>query len=844
MLSCNVVFASDLLLSLGVNMEVDNTNSVTRGEFANILAGILNGGTTPAATDGIFSDVTAKDAFSGSVYHIYNMGLISGYGNSTFGPNDPILTEQAVKILVSALGYDVIALSKGGYPAGYISVADSIDLLDGISLQYGEDLNYDTACALFENAVTCSLLIQTGFGSNEEYSSFDDRTLLTEYMKLKLVKGIITDNGITALTGSSAISEDMVLISGRQFKTGTTNAQSLLGCEVEAYVSELSSGNGEIKYIKISDDCVISRIPARRLMTSSIDYSMTNITYEDVYGNERKEKVDAYADYIYNGKAHPDLKLSDLKFNNGEIVLIDNDGDKVNEVMLVKSALVVVVDAINIGSEAIYDKNSNEIIVLKDKEIVDVIIDGNIAKFTDLKEWDALHVYKSIDGQYIEIDASSLRKSGVVNEITSIGTIEVDGEYFTVPSSTLLNSLKLGQEYNFSIDCTGCIIGIVDIGVGKAAYFLEAKITTGMDKALLLRAYTDDGEFKIFEFDKNAQLDGKSLSLYGTSYEDGINKVALKLNNDASGKLVMYELNGDKKIKSLTIPLADTDYDFDDESVTAFRVDFPGGEKLRYRNEQMTFVGKVNIDNRTTVFVIPQDLSDEENYSVIAATDIVRNMDYYPVAYSVGKPDGVSEYIVYNNDSDLDNASSKVILVDKITTISDSEGQTVQKLVGYSYRGEETFISKTNTTFSSVNAGDVIRCSTDKTGKVAKFDMVYDHNEQTGTGIFNTGDAYYDTIPASYFMAESRIIFGNVYYRYGDILGLVSSAPGTDTQKSDIENQRITGAPVYLVQTSERDKIVQADVNNINDYMRTGSSYSKVLIYCSNAAVRLVVVYK
>ena len=47
------------------------------------------------------------------------MGWISEA--ASFRPADGITYSEAAKIICSALGYDVVANSRGGYPAGYLN---------------------------------------------------------------------------------------------------------------------------------------------------------------------------------------------------------------------------------------------------------------------------------------------------------------------------------------------------------------------------------------------------------------------------------------------------------------------------------------------------------------------------------------------------------------------------------------------------------------------------------------------------------------------------------------------------------------------------------------------------
>ncbi len=76
-------------------------NTVTRAEFLKILTAVLQ---IAPANEGAsaFSDVTASDWFFGYVVAGVERGLVGGYPDGTFKPNNPITRQEAAKILVSA----------------------------------------------------------------------------------------------------------------------------------------------------------------------------------------------------------------------------------------------------------------------------------------------------------------------------------------------------------------------------------------------------------------------------------------------------------------------------------------------------------------------------------------------------------------------------------------------------------------------------------------------------------------------------------------------------------------------------------------------------------------------
>ncbi|MCR4428803.1 MAG: BMP family ABC transporter substrate-binding protein [Caldiserica bacterium] len=80
-------------------------NTITRAEFVKILTSVM--GIAPATGgESAFSDVSTSDWFFGFVSAAVEKGIIGGYPDGTFRPNDPITREQAAKIVVLAKGID------------------------------------------------------------------------------------------------------------------------------------------------------------------------------------------------------------------------------------------------------------------------------------------------------------------------------------------------------------------------------------------------------------------------------------------------------------------------------------------------------------------------------------------------------------------------------------------------------------------------------------------------------------------------------------------------------------------------------------------------------------------
>lgn len=114
-------------------------SSVTRAEAAAIICRLLGmEEDAKQASTSSFSDVPTNHWANGYVATAAEQGIINGYGNGKFGPSDSVTYVQMIKMLVCAWGYDSWATKNGGYPTGYVYVADQLEISKGISFNNNE----------------------------------------------------------------------------------------------------------------------------------------------------------------------------------------------------------------------------------------------------------------------------------------------------------------------------------------------------------------------------------------------------------------------------------------------------------------------------------------------------------------------------------------------------------------------------------------------------------------------------------------------------------------------------------------------------------------------------------
>ena len=140
-----MIQAVEVLSGLGI-VSGDGTGSynpdgtLTRGQFCKLIVLAEGHGDSVAswAYKTLFSDVPASRWDAPYVNLAYSEGLVAGYGNGTFGPDDGVTVAQAVTVALRLLGYidaDVGPL----WPEDYLAKAEELGVLEGIS-SAGEDL--------------------------------------------------------------------------------------------------------------------------------------------------------------------------------------------------------------------------------------------------------------------------------------------------------------------------------------------------------------------------------------------------------------------------------------------------------------------------------------------------------------------------------------------------------------------------------------------------------------------------------------------------------------------------------------------------------------------------------
>ena len=570
--------------------------TITRAEMAKIVCEALvyygmGSDKTP------FDDVEPKHWAAGYINTAASLGIINGYGNGKFGPEDTVTYEQAVKMVVCALGYEAMAADRGGWPAGYTSVAANIGLTKNMSSSVRGDI-----AVLIYNALTTPVMEQTSYGSDTRYEVLDGagnkeyKTILTK-RDIYIATGIVGDTfnkdeikfEVTrdSKDGEFGASEKEIT-----FLMGNSDIANYTHQEVEVYVAE---DDGEYTVLAVK---AAKKTETFTLVSDDVkDINGNKITYYVDSLNSSRTKtltIDENATIEYNKVALAANETLETKIegkDDVEIVFIENDGDSDYDVVVMTEYVSAVVETVNaskdkitLGSRTVtfdFDDSNKTYIFLDDE--------GNELTLADFEEDDVVAYVSDTanpkDADYLKI--IKLSNSVIIGTVDSVQNNEqivtINDEEYKVIDTAIWNQISTpGTEGTFYVGLTGKIVYFDGSAVvGKYGYVIDAGTDGWNDDEIVIKMLTSKG---IDRYTLRTSLTDKT----GFDIDDYI------------GETVEYKINSQGLVSSLNI-LGTTAFD------------------SKYNADTEILNGKY-LDKNTLVFVI--DTKDKnESY----ATD----MDYF-----------------------------------------------------------------------------------------------------------------------------------------------------------------------------------------------------------------------
>ena len=762
--------------------------TVTRAEMAKIVCETLGYDDNMGTSKTLFDDVDPKHWAGGYISTAYGLGIINGYGDGKFGPEDTVTYEQAVKMVVCALGYEPMAASKGGWSAGYTSVAASIGLTKGVSSSTRGDI-----AALIYNALTTPVMEQTSYGSETRYEVLDGagnkdyKTILTKqdiYVVTAIV-GQVVDKDYIEID----FTRDFDIYEPTDILIGDTDIANYTHQEVEIYMAFND---------KTDEYTALSVIPAKKTETFTLvsddvkDINGNKITYYVDSLNSSRTKtltIDEDVTIEYNKAAlAADETIATIiaDKNDVEIVFIENDGDSSYDVVVMTEYTSAVVETVDANRDRISFDGKTVVFDYDDKDITYVLVDdkGNELTLDDFNEDDVI-AYIIENGEtaktakYIKI--VKLSNSVITGKIEAVHSgnkiVTIDDEDYEVLASIWDNKIFApGTEGTFYIGITGKIVHYDDSTVkSNYGYILMSGMDKdGFDDKYIIKMLTADGIDKYYLTDKaeDALVDAKAEDLDWNSGASIQAKrfVEYKVNSKGLISSLVWNVTDMSKCKFNGEYHADTeilDGNFIDKNTVVFVLDEDDDEcyatNMDFFVDEATYSGTVYVDNGDTDVMIVNysdtAYSSEMGFAIVTGTSHMVDEDrneIFAVKYVQNEVEDtiyfeegevtesdftVGTVFVFNVGSD--NYVNKYKIVASVEDYAFVKGVTtdIGKDVDVVFGTIDNTSRKTNSRGELITVGDNTYVITSKTNK-----YTYDsgrHKNKIETEDFLSGNAYY-----------------------------------------------------------------------------------------------------
>lgn len=851
--------AADFLRMLDI-MDSGDGEAVSRAEFTGILVRAMN--YEPARyKGGVFSDVSASSKYAAAIEKAVEMGIVTGGGNGKFNPDADVTMEAALKMTVSALGYESMAISYGGYPTGFTIVANEIGLLKGVA-NVKTLKRSDTATLIYNFLVSDICSVVAVDNGNISMKRDEGKTPLTEYFGLSKTDGVIKTAGYVTMIPDEECDEQAISVSGSRFKTQIANAERFLGKSASVWYDEDTNTARAVFVKTVNKTVTLDAADVAGRNGSNIE------SFDPKSGSVTLYPLSKSLTFVKNGR-NKIPAAEDFAVKDGSYTLIDNDGDGKYDVVYAHAARYMVVSYVNSADGFAYDNGASGIkLDLSGKngnhsEITIIGRNGAVsAGAEDLTADTVLTVYESEDGKYVKAVASRASVSGFVTE-TGADFVSVDGTEYKVNSRFPdISSLAPGREYTFLLAADGSIAALAlgrDNSMKYGMYLDYFKKTSGISSSVQISVMTETGTVIYPELADKVTFDGVYM-----------NKDDLKISGALlNGNIPSYQVIRYSTDEKGAINKIDTAVTLTEEQYKNYEPqDMPIGDdtlkrmisqkKAYWYSTYNMFSPFVSINDSTVMFAVPTALMsgaskriDEKDFSVISKSDLKGYGSMTIDAYDTNKLLQSAVVVIYTDDFGS-NASvheqSAPAIVESISSGVNSEGE-ITKILTYYQSGRfykmpiDTDLVRKTSADALPSSGDVIRIAA-AGNEITAFATDVKYNASNGSLSF-TGDTLSDgQVDDSYYL-------GKCHAHSGSAMTLkLGKAAGYNSSNSDPMISKYAAFTFYTgyktaVYDTKTNTVKPGKLDMLADAMSVGDdAASKVAIKCYSHGIQHLFIYE
>ena len=527
----------DILSDIGVILGTsDKTFSpdeaVTREQMALLLFRLmLNKADGGRVNTSPFRDLY-DDTYHGAISWANAAGYILGPSESTFEPTEGIMLQDAMAMLVRALGQASDTMNKG-YPWTYIDAAIKLGLDRGLeNLPYTEPLTRAETASLLYNALTSEYLVPKTLSNG--LTVYEATTIIEKVFGYEMDTATIVATNDYSLNGATVIKNGYVTLS----YTDDNGAARQMTVKFD----ELGLAGRPNDYLGRTFKVMYSVNSSTKLVSvlSTVESSDTE-RYNNATVNTKKG-------YVTIGGTNYTVveKYSDALATNGnELLVFAYENDRTLTQIKTLDALNERLGLYQIELIFQGDSDTASVAILRNFQIGQLKVDGNgkinLAGNLKIDELTGGYTNKvsAENGEYVLYYFNSQTRellihdvldivSGIVTRITGTSA-KIGGESYTlgnakagIQPSAVASLLTIGAKAQVAV-YNGSILAVV----GETVLTARSEYLVALTSALPVFA---NGEFR---YVVTANIDGANKNIY------------VNLQNVEAGKVYRYVQNGD-----------------------------------------------------------------------------------------------------------------------------------------------------------------------------------------------------------------------------------------------------------------------------------------------------------
>lgn len=680
----------------------DGTKNISRAEFVKTAVKLSNADTNFTVQTS-FTDISQSE-FKDYIETAYGLGIISD--NNLFRPDDAVTRDEAIIMVVNAIGGRDIVNLIGTGSTGYRTLSDKLSLTDGISNTL---MTYNDAVTMLGNALTSHSI---EFNSSK-FSLNSQVLYMNSAFNVYRHSGIVEANSYTGIYTYDGAGHGSVVIDGVTY-TDTIGATEYFGRTVIYYTDR--EDDLICAYPKYDDDV---------FLVDAFEYDSIEDGKLVYYTDSNKRKTLSLADnpiFIVNGTFTTENAVPQ-SINYGTYTLIDSDNDGKYDICKITDLSVRKIKSVSKRDFSLTFEDTADSIKLESNEYLDVYIysNGEEIDFSQLQTGDIVTIEQSTapNMNYIIVNICTARS--IDCQVTSVSQEENiavfdDTEYKICPNV----QISFGVYGTAYFDADGvCIYFENDV---SAVYgYIVRMYEDEFSEDVTAKIYTERGRWVNVKFKDKVKFNGTG----GFTPQEIRSMSDFYSGDKFKHQLISYRVNGKNEISEInTVQTKYTRWSATEKHA------IDNGELVRtlsttsatYRNSTSNFAGTIFLQPDTIIFMLSPDAGDKLQESDIRIVNSGNFVDgqTYPLVTAYNQTDWGATPVVLVNDADSVYTYSDLAVVLSHSLGLDGE-ECAATVVKCFYKGAEYSFFMPISEKNALTAGDVISFTIDNDGYISSY---------------------------------------------------------------------------------------------------------------------------